>query len=196
VKRMRVAKTALAAQLLCWAEDQNNGLLRTWRAVYWTMGGGAWPVPSRGIGERKGQECDFAKRTHLGYVKSVVCILWDQSKQAGSGDIHCKRCGATRAGHPHPRNVDHGKESCRVTSRINWGRYYDRTQIQFERWKGFRIARPLSPAVDVEISLFRGQGISYSVPVLALCPFMLVWVDPLSEVGGSTGSGEINIPTA
>ena len=54
--------------------------------------------------------------------------------------------------------------------------------------------QPLLPQLDVKISCSRGQGIRFSVSVLALFPIIPVSVGPPSEADGSTGRGEIQIP--
>jgi hypothetical protein len=38
---------------------------------------------------------NFAKRTHLSHVKSVICVFQDWRKQGDFGAIWGKRCGGT-----------------------------------------------------------------------------------------------------
>jgi hypothetical protein len=105
-----------------------------------------------GRNEPNDQEYDFAKRTQLSYVKSVVCVFQSQRKQGVSEDIRCKRRGGTRPGRPQHRNLAHRKESCRVATRVTWNKHFDRTLTQLERSQRVRKGQPLSPQVDVKIS--------------------------------------------
>ena len=43
--------------------------------------------------ESPGQECIFAKRTHLNHLKSAICVSWCQCKRNSYFDVRSKRRG-------------------------------------------------------------------------------------------------------
>jgi hypothetical protein len=59
------------------------------------------------MGEPKDKECEFAKRTHLSHVESIVCVFQGQRNQGGLADIRCKGHGGTRLGYAQDRNLVH-----------------------------------------------------------------------------------------
>src|ERR1700693_5398215 len=97
-------------------------------------------------------ECDFAKRTHLSHLESVVCAFQSQRKQGGSDDIRYRRRGGGPPGRQPLRNLAHRKVSCRVATRFTWNKYFDRTRNQLEHAPRMRKERPMPPWLDLNIS--------------------------------------------
>ncbi len=105
------------------------------------------------MSEPKYQKCDFAERTPLSHVNSVVCVFQGARKQGGFGDTRCKRRGGTRPGRPQHRNLAHRKLSRGYESYLEEiEEIYDPTLIQLERTQRMRKWQPLPPQLDVKIS--------------------------------------------
>jgi hypothetical protein len=75
------------------------------------------------MGEAKGQECKFAKRTHLSDVKSVLYVFQGQRKQDNSEGIRSKRRGRTRPGHPQYRKPGHRDETLLGPTKVTWNKH-------------------------------------------------------------------------
>ena len=63
--------------------------------------------PRTRMSEPKDKECEFAKRTHLSHVESVVCVFQGLRNHGCLADICCKRRDGTRSGYPPDRNLVH-----------------------------------------------------------------------------------------
>jgi hypothetical protein len=96
----------------------------------------------------KGQEYDFAKRTHISHVKSVICVFRPSENRAVPVQKAWKnptRTPITLESRTPKGKLSHGYESY-MEQLFNW------TPTQLERAQRIRKGQPLPPQLDIKIS--------------------------------------------